>query len=398
MFSCRRRAAAPARSRVFAERGAKKPTARHTSALSNELSRAQRQRCSGPHGVHAGQFTRSCCGMFCLADYAARSGLEFDCCGATRRTGWTEFGPCGIYRKRRPVAGQRDELQDKNYTNGFRYTLDKNYAMWGFGRLARIFGQAPIDCADRSTNAGPDEVCVSTSFHVGQQFYTPDEISESEIISNDRPYAGWAYVGGTWRVSSEVQSAQTDVYVGATGRWSFAEEVQTGWHDKDNLPQGWAHQIDGRFGVIIGHSRRWVPVELDWRKGRWFELVPYIGGTAGTIVDDVYAGLRVKVGWNILLEWLETGIGPRIPTREAGNLEVYGIFDVQGRLVGYNAFLDSKRHEFEREWRIWDYGIGFGLRWKRFSVSYRTVQISPEHSLTGPHDYRAVRVAYRVGR
>ena len=291
-----------------------------------------------------------------------------------------------------------DKGTDKNYTNGFRFTLDKNYAMWGFGRLARIFGQTPVDCADRSTNAGPDAVCVSTSFHVGQQFYTPDEISESEIIANDRPYAGWAYVGGTWRVSSEVQSAQTDVYVGATGPWSFAEDVQTWWHDEDNLPLGWAHQIDGRFGVIVGHSRRWVPVELDWRKGRWLELVPYIGGTAGTIVDDVYAGLRVKVGWNILLEWLETGIGPRIPTREAGDLEAYGIFDVQGRLVGYNAFLNSKRHEFEREWRIWDYGIGFGLRWKRLGFSYRTVQISPEHSLTGPHDYRAVRFTYRVGR
>ena len=285
---------------------------------------------------------------------------------------------------------------DENYTNGWRFTLNKNHTMLNFEKIAGIFGEVPEDCSERSDSADPDSVCVGTSFHVGQQFYTPDDITQIELIANDRPYAGWLYGGGTWNVSSDFRSIQTDVHLGITGRFSGGEWLQTKWHSKKDIdvPQGWGNQIGGRLGIVVGHSRHWAK-DWDSSKGRWLEVVRYAGFTSGNIIDDVYGGARVKIGYNISREWLQTGIGPRIPPRDgAGNCEIYLVLDGQARAVGYNAFLDSDQHALNMEHLVADGGGGIGVRIGPVRASYRVAFVSAEHTLAGLHDYKALRFSF----
>lgn len=292
-----------------------------------------------------------------------------------------------------------DTGTDKNYTNAFRLTLERNYDMWGLRkRLPALFGWVPghPDCSTRPTN--PDDKCVSTSWHVlGQQFYTPDDITIAELIPTDRPYAGWLYVGGSWKASTESTLVASDVYIGFTGKASLGETVQSFWHGLVDAPdpKGWDHQIGGRLGIVVGHSR-YKAFDALAKGKRWLELVPYAGGTLGNIITDGYGGARLKVGYNLSRDWSQTGIGTRVRepgvVPEAGNFELYVVVDGQGRALAYNAFIDAApAHTLNRQYLVADSGVGFGFRVKRFSASYRIAFVTPEYKQALVHDYKALR-------
>lgn len=301
-----------------------------------------------------------------------------------------------------------DNGTDKNYTNALRVTLERNYDMWRLAeRMPKLFGWIPkhIDCSKVVPEDNPDLKCASSTWHVvGQQFYTPDDISISSLIPNDRPYAGWLYTGGAWKSSTSDTLVATDVYLGATGSASLGREVQTKWHALVGAqkPMGWDHQIGGRFGIVVGHDRRWA---FDGTYGplgdkKWLEFVPYVGGTAGNIMTDAYAGARLKIGFNVSRDWAETGIAPRLgrAADEPSPFELYVVVDGQARAMGYNAFIDAaSAHNLDRRYGVADGGVGVGVRIKRFSAAYRIAFVTPEYTEALTHDYKALRFSFTIG-
>ena len=301
-----------------------------------------------------------------------------------------------------------DTGTDKNYTNALRMTIDRNYDMFRLQRLGSLFGWIPAhpDCALVTASDPPDQKCVSTTWHViGQQFYTPDDITIPDLIPDDRPYAGWLYVGGSWKSSTYDTLVASDFYVGVTGEGSLARTVQTRWHALVGAsePRGWEHQIGGRLGVIAGHSRHKAFEALTPKGGlRWLELTPYVGGTLGNIMTDAHAGARIKIGYNVARDWTQTGLAPRVrigtnqPTRPP-DIEIYLVVDGQGRTPLYNAFIDAaQNHSLDRRYLVGDGGVGIGFRFKRFGASYRIAFVSPEYDQARVHDYKALRFSFTL--
>jgi hypothetical protein len=280
-------------------------------------------------------------------------------------------------------------------------TIDRNYDMW---RLQRIPWLRWIpnhkNCSSLVRGDAPSTKCVSTTFEIGQQFYTPDDISVSTLIPNDRPYAGWLYIGGSWRSTTYRTMVSTHMYFGTTGKWSLAKPVQTIWHDLVGAtkPMGWSHQIDNRVGVALVHTRqRAFEAELSGR--RVVDVMPYVGFTAGNIMTDAYAGGRVKAGWNISRDWSPAGIGPRVPTRSPGGFEVFATADAQARVLGYSAFIDAApNHDLSRNYGVWDAAWGFGFRAGWFGLMYRVAYLSPEYDEALVHDYKSIRLSFRLPR
>jgi hypothetical protein len=319
-----------------------------------------------------------------------------------------------------------DTGTDKNYTNALRVTLERNHDLWRLRRLGRLFRWVPdhADCADMPVPEDDEVKCVSSAWHlVGQQFYTPDDISVADLIPGDRPYAGWLYVGGSWKASSYTTLARTDVYVGATGKASFARQVQTEWHRLVGAPrpEGWDHQIGGRLGLIVGHSRHKAFERLARDERRWLEFVPYAGATVGNILTDGYAGARLKVGYNVTRDWSQVGIterrrvapaaanappnSPASPAIEATDMpepsdfEIYVVVDGQGRALPYNVFLDAApNHTLDRRYFVVDGGVGLGVRFRRITFSYRVAFVTPEYEQARRHDYKALRFSVALGR
>ena len=291
-----------------------------------------------------------------------------------------------------------DTGTDKNYTNGFRLTIDKNRDVFRLHRFS-MFRWVPDDegCAE----AIRDEPCISSAFHFGQQFYTPDDISIPTLIPNDRPYAGWLYVGGSWRRGNSSRNATTDIYLGFTGESSLAEQVQTRWHRLVGAtkPEGWDNQIGARLGVVLAHSRHWAVLNGVSNGHRWFELSPFIGGNVGNIMTDGYAGGRVKLGWNLTRDWTHTAIGPvaaNADTVRPGTLEAFFSVDGRGRVVPYDVFLDAaSSHDLTRRKTVGEGAFGFGVRVGSFMATYRVALISREYEeAPRHHDFKALRFIY----
>ena len=71
---------------------------------------------------------------------------------------------------------------DRHYTAGFRLACN---------RSAPSFLD-PVTEESRH----PDDITNSrATYSIGQGIFTPDDISESELIEDDQPYAGWLYLG-----------------------------------------------------------------------------------------------------------------------------------------------------------------------------------------------------------
>ena len=294
-----------------------------------------------------------------------------------------------------------DTGTDKNYTNGFRLTITRNSDPLNLRRF-RIFRWIP----DRPGChvAMSDQTCVNTAFHFGQQFYTPDDITISELIPRS-PYAGWLYVGGSWQAANEDKAVNTDVFLGFTGGPSLAREVQTGWHRivDAKKPMGWGHQIGDRFGVVIAHTRHMTVAEAISMNGhRWFELTPFYGGTVGNILTDGYVGARAKIGYNLTRDWTHTSIGPvaaRPGRARPGIFEVFLSVDGRGRLVAYNVFVDAaNQHDLgDRRIAASDAAVGFGVRVADFMFTYRIATTSREYDAApSRHEYKSLRFMYVI--
>ena len=86
---------------------------------------------------------------------------------------------------------------------------------------------------------------------LGQNIYTPNDTVTSTLIANDRPYAGWLYLGAgvVWKNATVRNSIVFDL--GVVGPWSFAQETQRLAHDVLNQghPLGWDNQLHNELGV-----------------------------------------------------------------------------------------------------------------------------------------------------
>jgi hypothetical protein len=300
-----------------------------------------------------------------------------------------------------------DTGTDKDYTNGFRLTIDRNSDSFRLHRW-KIFEKWVPAYGSCHVAQPAQKKCISSAFHFGQQFYTPDDISIRELIPNDWPYAGWLYVGGSWRAASINQAVISDAYVGFTGKPSLGREVQTQWHKivSATKPEGWDNQIGTRLGINVAHSRHWAVKDLMRDGRRWLEVTPFVGGNAGNIMVDGYAGGRVKLGYNITRDWTHSAIGPaaispRALEREGtkqSNFEAFISVDGRGRVVPYNVFLDAaEHHTIHRRHAIGEMAVGVGIRVSRFMFTYRVAKISKEYdeALTH-HEFKALRFAVLV--
>lgn len=188
---------------------------------------------------------------------------------------------------------------------------------------------------------------------LGQEMYTPRDLDREDIDPNDRPYAGWLYVGGLFQLRGGVGRLDVELDVGGTGRYSLAEPTQTFIHENTDAPDphGWDHQIADSLGVNLylrgsrllfnfQHPRTiGVPVQLA-------DVQFYAETAAGNIFSAQSIGSCVRLGW-IKEDWVrKIEPGERIPDRkipprfewdgvEMAQFYVYS--RIQSQYVLYNA-------------------------------------------------------------
>lgn len=274
---------------------------------------------------------------------------------------------------------------DRHYTNGIRlsYLTKAKPCESGepclSGLLRRLTSVIP---------AFRDGEEHRIAYSLGQNMFTPTDITVPEPIPDDRPYAGWLYAGlgfvskNTFEDSSARNYTRLDrleLNIGVVGPLSAAEAIQKGWHDLFNFrpPRGWDNQIRNEPGLILLYERQWLFKE----KKRIFnyldvELAPELGAAVGNIYTYGAAGARVRLGSNLPADYGPPRIRPSLPGSDhfiAGErVSGYLFGAIEGRAIARNIFLDGNTfrdsHSVDKKHFVGDVQLGAAVVAPRYGI------------------------------
>lgn len=230
----------------------------------------------------------------------------------------------------------------------------------------------------------------------GQNFYTPEDIERVEPQPDDRPWAGWLYLGRTLQVSSDCEAVAVpeaeggevvacrqqqhtfELDLGVVGPLSGAKATQTElhkWIDSDP-PLGWDDQIGNEPGLLLLYTGKWrYP-----NRSMTLDAIPHTRVGLGNVLTFAGAGATFRFGRNLsgfggdLIPAVDRGARPR--------WEAYLFAGGEARLVGVNIFLDGNHFRdspgIDKESFVYDLSGGAAVRYRSFRVTLTLVQRSPE--------------------
>ncbi|WP_299983380.1 lipid A deacylase LpxR family protein [Desulfobacula sp.] len=224
---------------------------------------------------------------------------------------------------------------------------------------------------------------------IGQNMYTPGDISIDDLIEDDRPYAGWTYFGIGLHSKNERRLDSMEIQLGIVGPYSFAEHTQKLVHKLRGCqtPNGWDNQIKNEPGLAVVYERKWRSF-YSRGGGLGLDLIPRLGGALGNVYTYANAGIEARIGWNIPRDFGTSLIRPAgdsnapLNTRDprlsgSQDFSLYVFTMVDGRAVLRNIFLDGNTftdsHNVDKKYFVGDVGLGVGLIIDRFKLCYTHV-------------------------
>ncbi len=217
-------------------------------------------------------------------------------------------------------------------------------------------------------------------YSIGQLMMTPDNIERSDLIENDRPYAGVLFgrVNRTWRFDSWAQDF--GILFGIVGPSSQADDVQEEVHEMQgiNEPQGWEHQLKDEPVLNLDYEYRHGFEMLTLDSGRCIDWTIYSGAAVGNLFTAAKGGTVLRIGRNLPGESansLYRGGQSGVPNIESNgpDTSLYMLFGVEGHYVFHSIFLDGNTwkdsHSVDRIPAQGAVFCGVGFIWGRFSLS-----------------------------
>jgi len=282
---------------------------------------------------------------------------------------------------------------DRHYTSAFRltwlspdlteYDEDTRLPRWGLPLVRKL---PLINRSGFQRNVG---------LSVGQNIYTPEDVSRTDLVKDDRPYAGWSFLSLTFHVKNAARLDVFEVSAGVVGPLSLAEETQKLFHKwlDNHRSKGWDNQLKNEPGVILSWQRNWRLVSTGNGNGFGFDLIPHLGGAVGNVAIFANVGGEIRFGYNLPIDFgtsfIRSGSGIEAPVdatdprlRRQKNFGIHLFADVDGRAVGRNIFLDGNTwkdsHSVDRKLWVADLSAGIAMVYKHLKLSYAQVYRTKE--------------------
>lgn len=234
---------------------------------------------------------------------------------------------------------------------------------------------------------GFDSKVGKFGFQIGQSMYTPADLQATDLLPDDRPYAGWLYSGfilhrrGETGVSKLPTLESFELQLGVIGPWSLAEEAQTWVHQVRgfDLPQGWDNQLQNEPGVELRYQRavRFAARQLHPLD---IEFTPHAGFSLGNVEVTARIGGQVRLGLNLPDDYGIQNIDSLITSAggwSGRQWSTYIFAGAEGKAVLHNAFLDGNlfhnSHRVDKEPLVGDFKAGFVFVLNRVELGYTYV-------------------------
>ncbi len=266
---------------------------------------------------------------------------------------------------------------DRYYTNGIKLGIGLPFELLQTPAAQLLRSFDPDNGAD-----------IHVGLFLGQNMYTPRDITIAAAQPDDRPWAAWLYLGGVAQRARGNRLDTVEFDLGVVGPAALGEPVQKSWHKlvDTKQPHGWDNQSSTEPAFMLSYlqKRRFGNENAD--------VILHGGGSLGTVMTQARAGAMVRLGWRM------TGFGPDTiepggamlhSTRAQGTKDYAGnawsVFaGVDHRLVAHNIFLDGPVFRdgpsVERRQHVRDLSLGFSVRIDGLRFSWTRVERSEEFS------------------
>ena len=249
---------------------------------------------------------------------------------------------------------------------------------------------------------------------LAQQIYTPEDLSRTDLITNDRPYAAWLYVSPILTVVREKSVVTIELDLGVVGPYALGREAQNGVHRAIGAAQaqGWDHQIGTEGGVELSIQNKFNFLKLDMpTKGwRYLDILPYYGEGIGNIYIGADTGAILRLGYNLPADY-----GPARPSAGNGDAfiksegisqnalqrhwSMYLFGGGKMDLVLRNIFLDGSTFQASQRVTkvplVGEYEAGFFVQYKKVSLTWREVTRTPEfYENFKSHTFASLELSY----
>lgn len=268
--------------------------------------------------------------------------------------------------------------RDEDYTNGTRLTyFDAQAAIPD--TIHAIAGYIPTFSINQTT---------SIFYTLGQNLYTPSDITLRAAVANDRPWAAWLYLSAGLVTVTDNHVDELELTAGVIGPAAAGEPVQRVVHEilGASTPKGWDNQLHNEPGLMTSWSRRW-PAAWDTRQGGLYMAAePHAGMTIGNVYSYASGGATFYITPDHQgLQDVPPRVRPAIPgtgffATADDSMSWYLFAGIEGRAVARNIFLDGNSFcdspRVDKEYLVGDVTIGVATTWDdlrlSYSVTYRT--------------------------
>ena len=244
-----------------------------------------------------------------------------------------------------------------------------------------------------------DGLVNGVNYRIGQKIFTPDNTQATDLVVDDRPYAGYLYLSAAMlssvSKSSNISTGNiVEASLGIVGPSALAKETQTGFHNLIGIdsPAGWDNQLADELTLGVSYTRFWREVNI----GDSFSYgkTPHINLVIGNVYTYAATGIMYRFGTHLNSDLAPPNIRPGFPGlslfRPTKQNSWYFFAGIEGRAVVRNIFLDGNlfknSHRVDKNPFVADlqYGFVYQIASFRFSVSnmYRTKEFKTQKDET----------------
>ena len=247
---------------------------------------------------------------------------------------------------------------------------------------------------------------------LGQKMFTPSDRYATALIPDDRPYAGWLYLGFGYHVRDDQRLDSAELHLGTVGPASLAKEAQDLVHDLRGIDkfEGWDNQLGNEPGLQLILERKQRLAAHDLPLGLGWDLIGHAGLSLGNVATYLNGGAEVRAGWHLPADFGTSSLrpggnnsapgsatDPRLLDRPFGGLHAFLSTDV--RLVARDIFLDGNTFRdspsVDKRNAVGEAAMGVSALVYGFKFSFARVFLTPEfEGESGTHSYGSVAVSY----
>jgi lipid A 3-O-deacylase len=300
---------------------------------------------------------------------------------------------------------------DAQYTSGFKFTwISKNLNSYRETDSVAKHFRPVFESLPFVNDPGYQK---NLYFSIGQSAYTPDDLHRSDLIKDDRPYAGITYfsLGFIGKDTDKMDAIEVELgIVGPDSYASFLPDVVHDWLHETFEVKGWKNQLKDEPILNLFYGRNWRVLSSGSRDGSAYDIIPRIGVSVGNLLTAVNIGGEVRLGFNLPNDFGTRFIGQGSETnapieakdgdsQKTNSFGVHLFFGLDVSAIARNLLLDGntflkspsvkKKHFVER------YYGGLGIRIHNTKITLINIRETKQFYLQKhPHKYSSLSISY----